>query len=86
MNNVEEYSIMKNLASYSLLTSFILNKENTTIDICGIANEYCVLNTVKDLVENGFKEQITVLKDFVACVASDEPLLNYANENNINVK
>ena len=86
MNNVEEYSIMKNLASYSLLTSFILNKENTTIDICGIANEYCVLNTVKDLVENGFKEQITVLKDFVACVASDEPLLNYAKENNINVK
>ena len=86
MYNVEEYSIMKNPASYSLLTSFILNKENTTIDICGIAGDVCVMNTVKDLVENGFEDKITVLKDFIACVATDEPLLNYANENNINVK
>ncbi len=86
MHNVEEYSIMKNLASYSLLTSFILNKENTTIDICGIAGDVCVLNTVKDLVENGFKDKITVLKDFIASVVTDEPLLNYANENDINVK
>lgn len=86
MHNVEEYSIMKNLASYSLLTSFILNKENTTIDICGIANEFCVLNTVKDLVKEGYGDKITILKDFIACVESDEPLLNYAKENNLKIK
>jgi nicotinamidase/pyrazinamidase len=86
MPHSEEYSIMKNLVSSSLLTSFILNKENTTIDICGIAGDVCVLNTVKDLTENGFKDKITVLKDFVACVTSNEPLLDFAKENNITVK
>ena len=86
MSHSEEYSIMKNLASSSLLTSFILNKENTKIDICGIANEYCVLNTVEDLVKEGYSDKITILKDFVACVASNEPLLDFAKENNITVK
>lgn len=86
MDNMEEYSIMKNLASYTLLTTFILNKENTTIDICGIAGDVCVMNTVKDLVKEGYGDKITILKDFIACVESDEPLLNYAKENNLKIK
>lgn len=86
MCNVEEYSIMKNHASYALLTTFILNKEDTIIDICGIANEFCVLNTVKDLVECGHKENITILFDYIACVKSNEPLLSYVYANNIKVK
>lgn len=86
MHSSEEYSIMANVASRSELTSFILNDDNTKIDVCGIANEYCVLNTVRDLVEYGFKDKITILKDFVACVKSDEPLINYANENNLFIK
>lgn len=84
--STEEYSIMKNLASYSLLTSFILNKENTTIDICGIAGDVCVLNTVKDLVEHGYGDKITILRDYIVNVTTDEPLIEFAKDKQINVK
>jgi nicotinamidase/pyrazinamidase len=83
---IEEYSIMKNFVSSSLLNNFILKPESTKIDICGIAGDVCVMNTVKDLIDNGFKDNITILKDFIACVKSEEPLLNYANENNLFIK
>lgn len=83
MHNVEEYSIMKNLASYSLLTSFILNKENTTIDICGIAGDVCVLNTVKDLIKEGYGDKIRILKDYVVNVQDMKPLLEVMTQYNI---
>jgi nicotinamidase/pyrazinamidase len=34
--------------------------------LCGIATEYCVLNTAEDLLKAGFK--VTVLRDCLACV------------------
>ena len=42
----------------------LLEVENVVL--CGIATEYCVLNTAEDLLKAGFK--VTVLKDCLACV------------------
>lgn len=37
--------------------------------VCGIATEYCVLNTAEDLLKDGFK--VTILKDCLAWVDAD---------------
>ena len=86
MHTTEEYSIMKNITSKTLLTNFVLNKEETEIDICGIAAEYCVKNTIEDLVNEGYGDKITILKDFVACVETNEPLIEFAKEHNLKIK
>ena len=53
--------------------------------VCGIAAEYCVLETLKNLVrlsqEVGF--ELSVYLEGVASIESNEPLVTYMNENNI---
>ena len=55
--------------------------------VCGIAAEYCVLETLKNLVrlskEVGF--ELSVYLEGVASIESNEPLVNYMNENNIKI-
>ena len=55
--------------------------------VCGIAAEYCVLETLKNLVrlsqEVGF--ELSVYLDGVASIESNEPLVTYMNENNIKI-
>lgn len=83
-SNKEEYSIMESYASSKKLMRTIFLKGNPTIDVCGIANEYCVLNTVKDLTEkNNLGEKLNILFDFVAAINDDSVLKKYAEEKNI---
>ena len=84
--DVEEYSIMKNLHGNLTLKSIILNDIHSEINVCGVANEYCVKNTVNDLVKEGFGDKITILSECIACVATQEPLLKFAKDNNLKVK
>ena len=55
--------------------------------VCGIAAEYCVLETLKNLVrlsnEVGF--ELSVYLEGVASIESNEPLVSYMNENNIKI-
>ena len=55
--------------------------------VCGIAAEYCVLETLKNLVrlskEVGF--ELSVYLEGVASIESNEPLVTYMNENNIKI-
>jgi nicotinamidase-related amidase len=55
--------------------------------VCGIAAEYCVLETLKNLVrlsqEIGF--ELSVYLEGVASIESNEPLVTYMNENNIKI-
>ena len=55
--------------------------------VCGIAAEYCVLETLKNLVrlskEVGF--ELSVYLEGVASIESNEPLVAYMNENNIKI-
>ena len=54
--------------------------------VCGIATEYCVRNTVEDLVKAGHK--VTVLKDCLAWVdkAGHEQTLKELEEKGINIR
>lgn len=53
--------------------------------ICGIASEYCVLETLKNLValskEIGFS--ISAFMDGIACIENHDPLLEYMAEDGI---
>ena len=55
--------------------------------VCGIAAEYCVLETLKNLVrlseEVGFK--VAVYLEGVASIESNKPLLDYMRENNLDL-
>jgi len=66
----EQYSGAEglNAASQTLVDVLnILDCEN--IYVCGIATEFCVLNTVEDLLKAGFA--VTVLQDCLAYVSKD---------------
>ena len=55
--------------------------------VCGIAAEYCVLETLKNLVrlskEVGF--ELSVYLEGVASIETVDPLVTYMNENNIKI-
>lgn len=74
----EEYSILENKTSKERLLPIL--KETDEIHICGIAGDFCVLNTVIDLVTLGFKDKIVLLKDFTASTDQGIALSNYVEK------
>lgn len=87
--NKEEYSIFENnLDGVTLLNNIknIIEKDfDTFIDVCGIAGDYCVLETIKGLTELINNDYIYILEEFTASIDGGEKLLEYAENNDINV-
>ncbi|MCQ2191806.1 MAG: isochorismatase family protein [Paludibacteraceae bacterium] len=75
----EEYSIFKNAYSKILLTQLI--KEMDQVDVCGIAGDICVLNTLKDGIAQFGKEKFNVLTDFCPSLDKGEALSKFIKEN-----
>lgn len=81
-SNKEEFSVFQNEISRKILECFIVDNDIEMIDVCGIATDYCVYETVKDLHETFPNTRISVLTDFCAAVdESDTKLFNYCAEN-----
>lgn len=53
------------------------------IDVMGIAGDFCVLNTIIDLVKEGFHNYINVICDCIASIDGGKALSEYCHENNI---
>lgn len=79
----EEYSIMGNYHSSKQLIRLINDENIEQIDVVGIANEYCVKNTVEDLVKCNLKDKLNVLFDFIAAINDENVLKNYVSENGL---
>ena len=84
----EEYSIFDseedgNTLAYQL-RNFATNNE-VYFDICGIAGDYCVLETLKGLVGLVGNNYISILDEFTASIDGGEKLRQYAEANNINI-
>lgn len=78
----EEFSVFQNEISGKILKYFIVDNNIETIDVCGIATDYCVYETVKDLHETFPNARISVLTDFCASVdESDTKLFDYCETN-----
>lgn len=87
LSKKEEYSIMDNNLSRYAILYMIKNNDIDSIDICGIANEYCVLQTVKDLNEKfNLGNKLNILMDYIAAIEDDNVLINYCKKNNLNIK
>ena len=62
--DTEEYSIFKNTESSSRIDELIKKYDIKQIDICGIAGNVCVLNTLKDGVVLYGKDMFNVLEEY----------------------
>ena len=85
--NIEEYSIFANtedgLKLRNQIKDMFKEHECVDIDVCGIAGDYCVLETLKGLRKFVGDDYITVLTDYTASIDSGAKLINYLNENEI---
>ena len=62
----------------------LLKHDDLYIDVCGIAGDYCVLETLKGLREIIGNNYISVLGEFTVSIDGGEKLRTFLNENNIN--
>ena len=81
----EEFSIFKNEHSGEKLRRTIQEFEHFDgIDVCGIATDYCVYETVKDLIEFYPANQVRVVTNCLAAVdENDTKLFDLMKENGI---
>lgn len=86
--NKEEYSIFNNNEDGFRLAGLLrklVEEGDLYVDICGIAGDYCVLETLKGLRKIVPDECISLLTDLIASIDGGEKLLAYAKENKINI-
>ena len=80
----EEFSIFQNEHSGEKLRSTIEYEQFEGIDICGIATDYCVYETTKDLMEFYPAKQIRIVTNCLAAVDdNDTKLADLMKENGI---
>lgn len=86
--NLEEYSIFDNKTDGVELSNFLSATQDedpeTFVDVCGIAGDYCVLETIKGLKDIINPEHISVLMDLVASIDGGEKLTEFLDNNGIN--
>lgn len=81
--DVEEFSILKKETHVDYFKSLIEKEAYEGIDICGIASDYCVLETMKDLINIFPAEKIRVAMNCVAAVADNDILPATMEENGV---
>lgn len=86
--NKEEYSIFDNMGDGFTLNRQILglfrDEGDIRVYLCGIAGDYCVLETLKGLRKFIGDDYITILTQYTASIDGGEKLMNYIKENDLN--
>ena len=80
---IDEYSIMANKASAKKLLDIIEDNGIEEIYVAGLCGDYCVGNSIKDLVKAGHGEKIRVLKRFIGNIDDGTTLHNIMAEHNL---
>ncbi|MCR4765466.1 MAG: isochorismatase family protein [Bacteroidaceae bacterium] len=80
---IEELSIFKNIVSKLHLQMIIKMKNIQQIDLCGIAGDYCVIETLKDGCQLYDKNMFNMLMPFCASIDGGKTLTQYIINNNI---
>lgn len=79
----EEYSIFQNTENGTRLKAIAERDDICGIDICGIASDYCVFETLKDLLLFYPTEKVRVVTNCVAAVSDNEKLSAFMEEHHI---
>jgi nicotinamidase/pyrazinamidase len=80
----EEYSVFANQSSLGHIQLIVKLKEIDQIDICGIAGDYCVLETLKDGIKMFGKDKWNVLLPYCASIDGGAMLNNFIKKEFIN--
>lgn len=72
----EEYSVFENPKASDDITALIRDNDIKSVDICGIAGDFCVLETLRDLRHLFPKMKIRVLDKFTASLDGGTKLNN----------
>lgn len=80
---VDEYSIMANKASAKKLLEMIEENDIQEIYVAGLCGDYCVGNSIMDLVKAGYGDKIRVLTRFIGNIDDGTTLRNIIAENNL---
>lgn len=83
---VDEYSIMANKASAERLLQIIKDKNIQVIEVAGLCGDFCVGNTIKDLVKAGYGKNVCVLKKYIGNIDDGTVLNNIIKENKLCAK
>lgn len=79
----EEYSIFDNKINgftlYKQIRELIKEEEEFDINVCGIAGDYCVLETIKGLRKYIGDNYITVLFEYIASIDGGQKLKEYVS-------
>lgn len=92
----EEYGAFSDKKSFCSLVGEITNSDNLYYNkfafndeyefvICGIAGEYCVLETLKNIIKHIGTNKVSVYLDGIVSIDGGEKLNNFINENNIKI-
>ena len=81
--DVDEYSILANKASAKKLLALIEERDIQEIYVGGLCGDYCVGNSIKDLVEAGHGEKIRVLTQFIGNIDDGTTLRHIMTENQL---
>ena len=80
---IDEYSIMANKASAKKLLDIIEANGIQEIHVAGLCGDYCVGNSIKDLVEAGYGDKIRVLTRFIGNIDDGTTLRNIMAEHKL---
>lgn len=83
---VDEYSIMANKPSAERLLQIIKDNDIQEIYVAGLCGDFCVGNTIKDLVAAGYGKNIRVLKSFIGNIDDGTVLNGIIKDNNLEVR
>ena len=83
---IDEYSIMANKNSAKKLLAIIERNDIQEIYVAGLCGDYCVGNSIKDLVKAGHGDKIRVLTRFIGNIDDGTTLRNIIVENNLQEK
>ncbi len=80
---IEEYSIFKNPEAAQSIRELVENEKIGMIDICGIAGNICVLQSLKDGIELFGADKFNVLTAFSPSLDDGRELFDFIRQNNI---
>lgn len=83
---VDEYSIMANKASAKKLLELIENRSIEEIYVAGLCGDYCVGDSIKDLVAAGHGDKIRILTRFIGNIDDGTTLRQIMTENQLQEK
>ena len=82
---VDEYSILANEASAKKLLALIEERGIQEIYVAGLCGDYCVGNSIKDLVSAGHGDKIRVLTRYIGNIDDGSTLRSIIADNNLQV-